>query len=80
MEGIPSVLLGFLVLALLDNGPKQAKWLKTEERDLLARRLQEDESSKQNYGQKHHFLALSATCVCGRWRSFTYAQMSVSMR
>lgn len=56
MEGIPSVLLGFLVLALLDNGPKQAKWLKTEERDLLARRLQEDESSKQNYRQKHHFL------------------------
>jgi len=56
MEGIPSVLLGFLVLALLDNGPKQAKWLKAEERDLVIARLQADESSKQNYGQKHHFL------------------------
>ena len=56
MEGIPSVLLGFLVLALLDNGPKQAKWLKAEERNLVMTRLQADESSKQNYGQKHHFL------------------------
>ena len=55
LEGIPSVLVGIMVLWLLDNGPKHAKWLKPEERDLVIQRLNEDEALKKDVGQKHSF-------------------------
>jgi len=43
IEGIPSVLLGFSVLFLLPDGPRDAVWLTTEERDWLeADRARED--------------------------------------
>ena len=32
LEGIPSVIIGALVLAILPNGPKAAKWLTADER------------------------------------------------
>src|SRR5205085_1235917 len=33
IEGIPAVLLGFVTLAYLPDGPKHAKWLSAEEKD-----------------------------------------------
>jgi ACS family tartrate transporter-like MFS transporter len=43
IEGIPSVLLGFSVLFLLPDGPRDAAWLTTEEREWLeADRTRED--------------------------------------
>ncbi len=43
LEGIPSVLLGFSVLFLLPDGPRDATWLDPEEREWLeAERLRED--------------------------------------
>jgi MFS transporter, ACS family, tartrate transporter len=47
VEGIPSVLLGLAVLALLTDRPEQARWLSAEQRSWLAARLarDEDESS-----------------------------------
>jgi len=39
IEGLPSVLLGFVVLAALPDGPWQAKWLSDEERAVIAREL-----------------------------------------
>ncbi|HEY0300624.1 MAG TPA: MFS transporter [Rhizomicrobium sp.] len=39
IEGLPSVLLGLLVLRWLPNGPKDAKWLDEEERDVIAAAL-----------------------------------------
>ena len=35
LEGIPSVIIGVMVLAILPDGPKKTKWLTPEERDLL---------------------------------------------
>src|SRR6476619_1318162 len=35
LEGLPSVIIGASVLAILPDGPKTAKWLTVEERDLL---------------------------------------------
>jgi MFS family permease len=43
IEGIPSVLLGFAVLALLADRPEQARWLSAEQRTWLADRLARDE-------------------------------------
>ena len=74
LEGIPSVIMGCLVLVWLDNGPRQAKWLSQEERDLVLQRLAADEASKQGLGHKHQFIdafrdgrvwALAAVYFCG---------------
>ena len=42
LEGIPSVLLGLLVLVVLDDRVDDAKWLTTEEKSLLKVRLAQD--------------------------------------
>lgn len=55
LEGIPSVIIGALVLAILPNGPKTTRWLTPEERDLLVQRIEEDNASKGNLGGKHSF-------------------------
>jgi MFS transporter, ACS family, tartrate transporter len=42
LEGIPSVLLGFAVLALLPDHPAGSRWLSVEQRDWLTARLRRD--------------------------------------
>jgi ACS family tartrate transporter-like MFS transporter len=42
LEGIPSVLLGFVVFSLLADRPADAAWLTADQRDWLAARLQRD--------------------------------------
>lgn len=53
LEGIPSVIIGALVLAILPNGPKSAKWLTADERDLLLQRIEQDNDSKKDLAGKH---------------------------
>jgi D-galactonate transporter len=74
LEGLPSVLVGVLVFVLLPNGPKSAKWLTPQERDMVIQRIQEDDASKSELGKKHHFLdafkdyrvwALAVVYFCG---------------
>jgi MFS family permease len=74
LEGIPSVVIGILVFVLLPNGPKSAKWLTTQEQDMVVQRIQEDEASKADLGKKAHFLdafkdyrvwALAVVYFCG---------------
>ena len=74
LEGLPSVLVGILVFVLLPNGPKSAKWLTPQERDMVVQRIQEDDASKSELGKKHHFLdafkdyrvwALAVVYFCG---------------
>jgi len=56
LEGIPSVIIGALVLVLLDDGPKKAKWLTDREKAMVMQRVAEDDASKSELGEKHHFL------------------------
>jgi ACS family tartrate transporter-like MFS transporter len=54
-EGIPTILLGFSVLFVLNDGPAQADWLKPEEQRWLAGELERDHA---RYGAtRHHALA-----------------------
>lgn len=55
LEGIPSVIIGVLVIAILPNGPRTTPWLTTEEKDLLVTRIQEDEANKKHLSGKHSF-------------------------
>jgi len=57
LEGIPSVIVGIIAITYLDDGPQKAKWLTADERDLLVRRLQDEEAFKKSQGHQHHTLA-----------------------
>ena len=46
LEGIPSVLIGLLVLKLLPNGPRDASWLSDEERTAILSSLERDHATK----------------------------------
>jgi len=47
LEGLPAVLLGVLTLFVLDDRPRDAKWLSPQERDWLTGRLDEEARAKQ---------------------------------
>ncbi len=48
LEGLPSVVLGFVVLAMLDDRIADAKWLTEEERALLAANIASDTEHKED--------------------------------
>ncbi len=50
LEGLPSAVVGVVVLLYLDNGPAMARWLTEPERALLVERLAEDERTKEAVG------------------------------
>jgi ACS family tartrate transporter-like MFS transporter len=45
IEGLPACVLAFVVLATLPSGPKEALWLKAEEKQTIAARLQAEDNS-----------------------------------
>ena len=55
LEGIPAVVLGFVVLAVLTDRPEQAQWLEPEDRHWLMERLAEERASVE---RTHGRLAL----------------------
>jgi MFS family permease len=60
LEGIPSVLVGVLVLVLLPNGPRDAKWLTEEERDAILSAVERDKASKTTAASEHNLLSAFA--------------------
>ena len=62
LEGLPSVVLGFVVLAYLTDYPRDAAWLSTEEREWLVDRMQREEQQRQ---QRHNADRLGAIL---QWR------------
>ena len=57
VEGIPSVIMGLVTLYYLTDGPGKAGWLSQDEKDLLEKRLQEEEGVKKSEGEHRHRLA-----------------------
>jgi MFS transporter, ACS family, tartrate transporter len=52
LEALPAVIVGIVVWVYLTDSPEQATWLKPEQRDWLANRLNEERSQKESI---HHF-------------------------
>jgi MFS family permease len=50
-EGLPSVLLGFVVLFYLADGPTRARWLTPAERDWLVDRLETENESRRPHDE-----------------------------
>jgi MFS family permease len=48
LEALPAVVIGFIVYAYLDDRVADAKWLTPEERDLLSRRIAEEDVHKED--------------------------------
>lgn len=57
IEGIPSVILGIVVLFYLPNGPGEAAWLNDKEKQWLLARLDAENALKQ---QSHHYTLVQA--------------------
>jgi len=56
VEGIPSILAGLVTTFFLVDNPGKAKWLSQPEKDLLLRRLEEEEEVKRGEGESRHRL------------------------
>ncbi|MBO9670365.1 MAG: MFS transporter [Sphingobium sp.] len=52
LEALPSLLVGFLILAMLPDGPQSARWLNDDGRRLIADRLQADAARKASHGER----------------------------
>lgn len=55
IEGVPSVLLGIAVLFLLPDNPRAARWLTTEEKEIIETRLAADKKHDTALGTVHGF-------------------------
>ena len=62
LEGIPSVVMGFVVLVYLTDYPKDAHWLSADQREWLVARMQGEEQQRQ---QRHNADRLAALL---QWR------------
>ena len=47
LEGTPAVVLGFVTYFFLDDGPANSVWLKDREKQILLRRLSEDQAGRE---------------------------------
>jgi nitrate/nitrite transporter NarK len=54
LEGLPSIVVGLVVLLYLDDGPERASWLTPEQKALIARRLADEQAAKAAEGHHAH--------------------------
>ena len=54
LQGIPTVVLGLLAYALLNDGVGKAKWLTDEQKTQLNEELAEDERQRRHHSAQRH--------------------------
>jgi ACS family tartrate transporter-like MFS transporter len=75
IEGVPAVILGFVTLAYLPDGPKHAAWLTPEEKAWITSRLQHERELMQDHG--HH--TMGAALRSGRVWTLAFIYFAVIM-
>jgi nitrate/nitrite transporter NarK len=63
-EGIPSVLVGFLVIFYVESSLEEAKWLTSEEKALLARNLNAEDQHKSQHKLSDAFTSGKVWVLC----------------
>ncbi|MHB8215196.1 MAG: MFS transporter [Candidatus Sulfotelmatobacter sp.] len=63
-EGIPSILVGFVVIFYLDSSIEEAKWLSREEKALLAHNLEVEDKQKTEHKLKDAFASGKVWALC----------------
>ncbi len=56
LEGLPAVIFGVVTLFYLDNGPRSARWLTEEQKQLVGRQIEEEASRKDAAGGHARFV------------------------
>ena len=67
LEAMPAVLMGLVILLMLPNGPREAKWLTERERRWVQNRMAEDAaktSSSQRHNLKEVFTSPQVWLLC----------------
>src|SRR5215510_1336763 len=75
IEGVPAIVLGFVTLAYLPDGPKHAAWLTAEENDWIISRLQREREQARH--QAHH--TLGEALGSGRVWTLAFIYLAVIM-
>jgi len=70
IEGIPSIVLGLIVLFVLVDRPTEATWLSNEERAWLIRRLDDERSTREQVAETSVMRAMTSGIVW--WFSLLY--------
>jgi sugar phosphate permease len=63
-EGIPSILIGFCVIFYLDSSIQEAKWLTSEEKSLLAEKLEAEDKHKTEHNLRDAFASGKVWVLC----------------
>lgn len=75
VTGIVTVLVGLAIIAALPNGPKDAKWLTSEERDVLIAAMDRETDAKQDHSPRGALRALANPGVL----YFSVAYLTIQM-
>src|SRR5437870_4151331 len=62
LEGIPAILLGFITLAYLTDWPREAKWLRSEDREWITTQLGQDRKSTR-LNSSHVAISYAVFCL-----------------
>ncbi|QRW12782.1 major facilitator superfamily transporter [Ceratobasidium sp. AG-Ba] len=83
IEGLPTVLVGVLVLLFLPSRPETTKWLSEDERKLAQRRLNREVASEgQSINWKHVLMSVTdykVWMICLMYQSLNVALSSISI-
>ena len=80
LEGLPAILFGIIILFFLTNHPKQAMWLKEEEREWISSKLEEEKKQLRTTGhltvwqglRQLNVLLLALACAFANLSMFAY--------
>ncbi|GJD46733.1 Putative metabolite transport protein NicT [Methylobacterium cerastii] len=78
IEALPSVVMGFMVIAYLDDGIDKAKWLTAEEKSILARNVASDNASATGHRFRDGFTSPWVWLLSGIYFFFIMGLYGVS--
>lgn len=77
VTGAITVIVGLVVIGYLDNGPRDAKWLTQQQKDLLIAALEREDASKADHSPRGALRALANPAVLYFSVAFLTIQMAV---
>ena len=80
LEGLPAVVFGVIIIFFLTDHPRQAKWLKTDEQEWIASRLDNEKQALRRVGhltvtqglRQRNILLLAFACAFANLSMFAY--------
>jgi MFS family permease len=77
VTGVLTVLVGLFVIGYLDNGPRDAKWLTQQQKDVLIAALEREDASKLDHSPRGALRALGNPAVLYFCAAYLTIQMAV---